>query len=192
MKSHLDLGSGDKPRNPFRCDRIFGTDQSETYASENIVICNLGFEKIPFPDHSFDSVSAFDLLEHIPRYTSVPSQGGSTFPFIFLMSEILRVLKPGGLLLAVTPAYPAKQAFQDPTHVNFITEDTHSYFCDEKGKYLSRYGFTGAFKKESVEWVLPEEIYSEKISLRLKIKKLKRKILGAGLSHLKWELRAIK
>ena len=37
------------------------------------------------------------------------------------MNEIYRVLKPGEMLLHFTPAYPSKEAFQDPTYVNIIT-----------------------------------------------------------------------
>ena len=35
------------------------------------------------------------------------------------MNEIYRVLKPNGYFLHRTPAFPAKQAFSDPTHVKF-------------------------------------------------------------------------
>ena len=89
---------------------------------------NLSIDKIPFEENTFDFCTAFDFLEHIPRQLYVERE--STLPFINLMNEIHRVLKPNGYFLHSTPGYPSKQVFQDPTHVNFITEDTFPhYFC---------------------------------------------------------------
>lgn len=53
---------------------------------------------------------------------------GARLAFVELMKEIYRVLKPGGLFFRQTPAFPAKEALQDPTHVNIITEDTMAFF----------------------------------------------------------------
>ena len=100
------------------------------------------------------------------------------------------MLKPEGKFFALTPAYPAKQAFQDPTHVNVITEDTHSYFCG-KTPHMARYGFSGRFEAVRVESVLPEEMYGD-ISLRLRWRKFRHLYFKGGLSHLTWELVAKK
>ncbi len=107
------------------------------------------------------------------------------------MSEIHRVLKANGRFFALTPAYPAKQAFQDPTHVNILTEDTHSYFCGEHN-HASRYGFKGNFKVIDVSWVLPEEVYSDEKSLKLSWRKFRYQYFKGGLTHLRWELEAVK
>ena len=75
------------------------------------------------------------------------------------MDEIWRVLAPGGLLYAVTPAYPHAEAFQDPTHVNIITDHTHDYFCGAKP--LARmYGFGGRFEMRRLEWVAVHQAYT--------------------------------
>lgn len=47
---------------------------------------------IPFPDNTFDLVSALDTLEHIVDDSKV-------------MEECFRVLKPGGIFLVTVPAY---------------------------------------------------------------------------------------
>lgn len=48
--------------------------------------------ELPFPDGKFDAVGAFDLIEHIEDAVS-------------LMSEIARVVLPGGIVLATVPAH---------------------------------------------------------------------------------------
>ena len=71
------------------------------------------------------------------------------------MDEVFRVLAPGGYFFHSTPAYPSPAAFQDPTHVNIITEETMPlYFCGNNYKeWLGSnepiaciYGFKGSFE----------------------------------------------
>lgn len=50
-------------------------------------------DELPFPDASFDLVTAFDVIEHITDDRAA-------------LSEFQRVLRPGGLLLVYTPALP--------------------------------------------------------------------------------------
>lgn len=190
MSRHLDLGCASKPRNPYGCDELFGLDQSEWFVTAEVRACQLGLEAFPFPSEYFDSVSAYDLLEHIPRQAIDYANNTIRFPFIEMMQEVWRVLKPDGRFIALTPAYPAKQAFQDPTHVNFITVDTHFYFCGNE-PHAARYGFSGRFEKIRVEAVLPEELYGE-MSLRLHWRKFRHTYFKGELSHLVWELEAKK
>ena len=70
--------------------------------------------------------------------------GETRFPFIQLMNEVFRVLKPGGIFFNIQPCYPCKEAFQDPTHVNVMTEDTMQlYFCEQAWARI--YGYSGSF-----------------------------------------------
>lgn len=149
---HLDLGCGTCPRNPYDRRHLCGTDIRPWDSATALPapdfdyrMANLVLDPIPWPDNSFESVSAFDFLEHVPRLLMTPDGTGTRFPFVELMDEVWRVLAPGGLLYAVTPAYPSPEAFQDPTHVNIITERTHEYFCGPQA--LGRmYGFSGHFR----------------------------------------------
>jgi len=68
------------------------------------------------------------------------------------MNEIWRVLKPNGKLYSFTPAYPLSTAFADPTHVNFITEDTFRLYFDDERNWGRIYGFRGKFRIERQEW----------------------------------------
>lgn len=190
MSKHLDLGCGDKPRNPYGCSELFGIDQSSWFSGAEVRSCQLGLEPFPYPSDYFDSVSAYDLLEHIPRQSIDYANHKIHFPFIEVMQEVWRVLKPDGKFFALTPVYPAKQAFQDPTHVNIITKDTHSYFCGCE-PHAARYGFSGRFEAVSVKLVLPEEMYGD-ISLRLRWRKFRYMYFKGGLSHLTWDFVAKK
>ena len=148
----LDLGCGSKLRNPFGATEIFGVDIRNDL-SNNIKQADLSAEGIPYDNDLFDFCTAFDVLEHIPRNSW--SNGKRRQAFLELMNEIHRVLKPGGLFLHSTPAFPSKQAFQDPTHVNIITEDTIPlYFCEPNNwaKELG-YGFHGSFELVEQKWV---------------------------------------
>ena len=190
MSKHLDLGCGDKPRNPYFCDELFGIDQSNWFVGAEVRACKLGLEPFPFPSDYFDSVSAYDLLEHIPRQSIDHVNNTIHFPFIDVMQEVWRVLKPDGKFFALTPVYPGRQAFQDPTHVNYITKDTHSYFCGHE-PHAARYGFKGHFDSIQVRAVLPEEMYGD-LTFKLRWRRFRHAYFKGGLSHLTWELVAKK
>ena len=193
--AHLDLGCGDAPRNPYGRARLCGVDLRGTGGApfHDFRIANLSVEPIPYPDDSFASVSAFDFIEHVPRILPTPDGRGTRAPFIELMNEIWRVLAPGGRLYALTPAYPRPEAFQDPTHVNVISDRTHEYFCGPvpQGRM---YGFAGAFDVLRAEWAaLPEAFSAEAPAMSWKrAHKHRRNVRLGRLSHFLWELQARK
>ena len=140
----LDLGWGDTVGNMFGADVVFGLDLNEN-KEKNIVKADLTLEPIPFSSEFFDYVQASHILEHIPRIAFLPERRN---PFIDVMNEIWRVLKYGGVFISVTPAYPHAAAFRDPTHVNFITDETFTmYFLQPNA-----YGFSGAFELIRQNW----------------------------------------
>ena len=136
----LDLGAGFKPQNHFLADSCIGIDLNESH--ENGIICvDIGNEPLPFEDNSITYITAYDLLEHIPRI-SIDRKN----PFIFCMNEIYRVLKPGGIFLSSTPIFPYLGAFQDPTHTNIMTRDTfRMYFSCDKEDIANAYGINTNF-----------------------------------------------
>jgi predicted O-linked N-acetylglucosamine transferase (SPINDLY family)/SAM-dependent methyltransferase len=144
----LDLGCGPQPKNPFSADEVFGIDVRDDL-EVNIRRADLAIEPIPFDDDSFEYVSAYDFLEHVPRVLYVPTRRNA---FVELMNEIYRVLKMGGLFLSFTPAYPQPAAFQDPTHINIITDQTFPLYFDNVNRWSVGYGFKGAFVIRLQEW----------------------------------------
>ena len=144
----LDMGCGSNPRNIFNAQIVYGIDVREDL-DKNIVKADLILDKIPFNDDFFDYVTAHDFFEHIPRLIYCPDR---KLPFVDLMSEIWRVLKPNGKLYSSTPAFPHAAAFWDPTHVNFITEQTFPLYFDSVNNWGSIYGFNGGFQIESQIW----------------------------------------
>ena len=192
---HLDLGCGMIPRNPYGRTALYGVDirrlEATSTSQFEFAAANLSFDPIPFADSQFASVSAFDFLEHIPRVLNGPEPGTTVFPFVRLMNEVWRVLSPGGLFYAVTPCYPGREAFTDPTHVNIITERTHLYFCgaDPPGRM---YGFDGHFLARRALWVIPEHSRQARpLTLRESWDRWRRARQGK-LVYFLWELEAVK
>lgn len=152
MKKSLDIGCGaGQPRNPLGADEVYGIDIRNT-DSQYIKNADLAVDPIPFPDEFFDSVTAYDFIEHIPRVIYTPQRRNS---FVELMNEIYRVLKSEGLFFSFTPAYPHTEAFKDPTHVNIITEETFPEYFGKGKNWASMYGFNGAFLVLEQKWQGP-------------------------------------
>ena len=190
---HLDLGCGASPRNPFNAGAVFGLDivKRENLKEDNISfsIANLVFQDIPFPDNFFDSVSAYDFLEHIPRVIYL--EGRTELPFVRLMSEIHRVLKPGGQFYSTTPYYPMESAFVDPTHVNFISKNTYKYFTVPH-LWARMYGYTGTFEVIRVRKVNFDVEVNRRSVLKSLVRSLLVLIHPNAKQHIVWHFKAIK
>jgi SAM-dependent methyltransferase len=86
-----------------------------------------GAEPLPYKDESFDIINMMEVIEHIPA-----EQGART------VSDLRRILRPGGILLISTPNYPIKRFYDlsdailhhkwdrlkdDPTHVTCYSDN---------------------------------------------------------------------
>ena len=189
-KRHLDVGCGSQPRNPFGFEELYGIDIIEQSSDDfHYVQSNIVLDPLPFEDCTFDSISAYDFLEHIPRL--VIDNNKSRFPFIDFMNEAYRVLKPNGVFYAITPYYPRNEAFVDPTHVNIISKNTYEYFTHPKYG-ASIYGFVGKFKVMRMKKIkFSQEINKHNFLIKL-LKDIFYTLYYTKKSHLLWEFRAIK
>ncbi len=80
------------------------------------VIADLN-EPWPMEDSSVGVIRAFDVFEHLrnPLHT---------------MTELYRVLAPGGYAFIQVPSTDGRGAFQDPTHVSFWNENSWLYYIN--------------------------------------------------------------
>jgi SAM-dependent methyltransferase len=90
----LDFGCGEKPYKSLfsKVDRYIGLDfenPGHSHKNENIDVFYNG-ENIPFDDNYFDSALCSEVFEHL-------------FNLEVSLSELCRVLKPGGTLLVTCP-----------------------------------------------------------------------------------------
>jgi GT2 family glycosyltransferase len=105
------------------------------------VVCDVTC-RIPYKDNSIDLIQADDFLEHVPQNK-----------VIFVMEEIWRVLKPGGVFKSSTPdAEHGQGAFQDPHHVSFWVENSWLYYSDAVHREL--YGIKADFAIENIERIM--------------------------------------
>ena len=201
---HLDIGAGSTPRNPFQAASLFAVD-TNVWGNQAATFTHVKGDltrPLPFEDNTFTSISAYDVLEHIPRWEREGTE--IRYPFIGLMNEISRILKPGGIFLAVTPAYPSHAAFADPTHVNLISRETIRYFAGEDAWARTiGYGFVGHFQVIAQTWLRGVGPYTQfslvgtfrTASIRLKIeiilkllKRLGRIFKRQNPTHIVWVL----
>lgn len=104
-------------------------------------------EKWPFKDGEVGLIRASDAIEHLKDQQHT-------------MSEIWRVLAPGGIFCSRTPSTDGRGAFQDPTHVTFWNENSFWYwtipeianFIDNKDKI---------FRNIRVETLFPSTWHEE-------------------------------
>ena len=90
--------------------------------------------------------------------------------------------------MSKTPIYPDALAFRDPTHVNFITDETFVLYFDDLDRLAAMYGFRGAFHVVSHERrgpylhavlqkvPVPEPLAAESDVKQQNAKKLKRRL----------------
>lgn len=113
---------------------------------------DLTLEKIPFKDDTFDLVTAYDFLEHVPMVIYMPERRSC---MIELFNEIWRVLKPGGEFYSQTPAFiPGENntmVWQDPTHVSVWTPDTFNYFSGDYFGHHDTYSHKSDFVKAAMD-----------------------------------------
>lgn len=81
------------------------------------VVFDLNDPVLPFGDDAFDEIHAYDVLEHVGR------QGDWRF-FLDQFADFWRVLKPGGVVLGISPHPSGPWAWGDPGHTRVISPES--------------------------------------------------------------------
>lgn len=111
----LNLGSGRKPMpDAINVDKVADAAADEVW--------DLDCYPWPWPRDFASDIWCVHLFEHVED------------PISF-MAECHRVLEPAGLLHIEVPHYKNQNAFTDPTHRRYCTEDTFRYWVP--GNWLS-------------------------------------------------------
>jgi SAM-dependent methyltransferase len=97
-RAHLDIGAGHgslisklrAQRPAIQASVCDYTDELMKLPGQKVDIANLNEEPLPYPDATFDVVTATEVIEHLEDFRRV-------------VREIFRVLKPGGVCVLSTP-----------------------------------------------------------------------------------------
>lgn len=130
----------------------YSADLTSRLASYHFDICD-----IPFKDEFFDCVICNHVLEHVPDDRRA-------------MSELLRVLKPGGWAILMVPLRLSATTYEDPSiitpeerAIHFGQWDHVRYYGSDYKERLENIGFEVLFEnyKESLS---PEDIHKYGLS----------------------------
>ena len=114
----LDIGCGSNKRKGF-----VGLDLRPLPSVD--IVCDIEEDPIPLEDNSVSKVYMSHFIEHV-----------SPKRFLWVMSEIHRVCRPGALVDIHAP-YGVNPLFvQDPTHAKPINESTFKYFDPREPVYM--------------------------------------------------------
>ncbi|MEO6041371.1 MAG: class I SAM-dependent methyltransferase [Croceibacterium sp.] len=106
----LDLGCGAVKSPGYVGMDVFAAPGVDVVAS---------FDDFPYPfaDNTFDEIKCYNSLEHVGD-------------FVRTVTELHRILKPGGILKVLCPHYSGPDAYRDPTHKTFFAYTTFNMFTE--------------------------------------------------------------
>ena len=113
-------------------------------------------ERFPYPLASdfYDEIHAYEVLEHTGR------QGDYHF-FFRQFSELWRIMKPGGLLVATVPSYKSMWAWGDPSHTRVLTSGSLTFLSQLEYKkgvgHTTMSDFRHLYKADFEPWSVVED-----------------------------------
>lgn len=127
----------------LRLDIACGKNKKTGYSGVDIwegadIVADLEKYPWPFEDESVDEIFCSHYIEH-------------TRDLIAFANELYRILKTGARAEIIAPYYSSIRAWQDPTHLRAISENTFLYFNREwrLTNRLDHYPITADFDFES-------------------------------------------
>ena len=106
------------------------------------VVYDLRIFPWPFEDQQFEEIYADNVLEHLPDT-------------IKTLEEIYRISKPGATIFIGVPFWNSYEAWGDPTHVKFFSEEIFEFFDPRtwRGSERSYYSIA-KFNIEHIDYVI--------------------------------------
>jgi predicted SAM-dependent methyltransferase len=115
-------------------------------------------EGLPFlADNSVDEIHAKSFLEHVRN-------------FELLMTEIVRVLKPGGRAHVFVPHFSNPYYYSDYTHIRFFGLYTFQYFVNQE--HQLRRGVPNFYTTVRIRVLSQELVFMSPFKRRHRVKKL--------------------
>lgn len=102
----LDFGGGQEPRDGYKSVDLYAPN-----ADHRVDLFSYPW---PFEDDSVDVIFANHFVEHVPDWDA-------------FWTEVYRIMKSGGYVIAITPYWTSVGAWQDPTHKQAISERRYQY-----------------------------------------------------------------
>ena len=99
------------------------------------VICDIE-RGLPFRDRTVASAHLIHTIEHIHNLN-------------LFMEDLHRVCVPGAKVFIKTPYYTSREAFVDPTHVRFLTDDSFKYYA-----FPNYYDLKCHFRTVSIDYAM--------------------------------------
>lgn len=137
MKTELLIGAGSTRDKRLRVDRdmafvnVTTLDYNPDHSPD--IVHDLTILPYPIESDSYDEIHAYEVLEH--------TGGLGDWRFFFAQfSELWRILKPGGHLLATCPSRHSAWAFGDPSHTRVVTPEQMTFLSQRQ--YREQVGIT--------------------------------------------------
>ena len=118
-KKILEIGCGNK-----KIPGAIGLDVVKTPYVD--VVHDLDKIPYPFKKETFDEIYADNVLEHLDS------------PLDEILGELIRILKPKGIIRVVVPNCQSVGAFADPTHKKFFGWTTFDYFGSNPQSFYTK------------------------------------------------------
>jgi SAM-dependent methyltransferase len=99
------------------------------------VLHDLNHTPYPFEDNEFDEIHAYEVLEHLGRQ-------GDYVAFFEQFSELWRILKPGGVLIATVPSLTSAWIWGDPGHTRQISPESLIFLSQKRYEQIGQTAMT--------------------------------------------------
>lgn len=142
------------PEQPFeeRFRKLENLEYTTADLESPLADCKCDVQEMPFPENTFDMVICNHVLEHVDDDTRA-------------MSEILRVLKPGGVAILLVPLdIKLEHTYEDPTITSPRERTKHFRQYDHKRLY----GLDYPERLKKVGFIIPDQNYLDEISEELR------------------------